>query len=833
MLTQNFDAARLDEHHHHDKDAKKSCFCHNVRIRIALSGLVNDFFARDHSAVADGSRAEDEYSEEQTFSDLDSHHAAIDRALVTQSPMSISSLVTSRSPTSPVGPAGSASSADPASSSRPLHARSSVPPGTHRDPPLPHALHAFLPISSYTLPKIVAAPSTHSPSPLSGARAQPERRTGERRSLAPPNSIFSAVSRGEGPDLPLALGPGNGMGWLARVPAAAAASDAAALGQGGVPSGVADNTGAWHGPGQTLHVYKPTGRSRDLFNGGVSRGGEAQPQRQPQPHSHSQLGAAPPPHNENAASEISSSTSGKSTTASAVGRAACPRHLRETDECPRTCVHATHFSAPLSPSSAATTAIGAGLARAGLPLRRPSATLQSRSRSRSISRPAAPPASNSQAPARTSSLSPVVSSAILRGGAGSRKRSQSPSKNAKHIQKQREGREKKQKSQAQAKANMVAAYEETPMTDVLPRFLRFSALIAKELGREARETGGQHVTDATTVASAGGAGAAPGGPGVAMAGSGCIPSETPGVSGRPSSPSTEKAYHRPPQYGKEAIIGMSTNGGAKPGAVPIHLQPSTTGDARPTRAWYALLCGIVTRAVLEGYIRGQWKGADPLEVLFGLGLGTTTKTALKEGKGHPSFNQVATNHDITRSSSSATDTAKKEKGTTKQNVTMRAGESESENEHSADLPDSSPSSLSSSDDDGEDTRMSPSYVVDPSVFEPDGMPSLEEAVSVLFDRGLVPPPHVIPTSLPPGSSIMSRLGTNGSSSSTSASAFSLPATPNATTSKFFIICNSASWSSGNIVTPTSGVTDPDWEWETSERISEVCHAIIYSNFLCF
>lgn len=748
-------------------------------MRIALSGLVNDFFARDHSVTSashnldDGSGAEDEISEgeEQSSSEIDRQNGIDQAGVSAQSPMSISSLVTSRSPTSPVitsrAAAPSSSSALTPVSRPPLHARSvSVIPllGNHREPPLPHALHALLAVSSYTLPKPVTFSSTHSPSYSSspsaagnGAGQALAGRSRKRRSLAPPNSIFSAIPRGGGPDLHWELGPGNGMGWLARVPAPAT-SDVVAVGRGGNSNGSEGDNGPWHGPAQATRVWKATGRSRDLFNGGVSRG--RQTQGQGQSPSHSRLNAASSPK-ENGVSEGENPTSGKAVvTAIAVGRAACPRHLRETDDCPRTCVHATHFSSQLLPSSAATTTIGAGLTRAGLPLRRPvSATLLSsnnsvsrlRSRSRSVSRLDAPaPPSNGKVPVRTTPPSSVILSASV-GGTSDPRRSQSPSKtgkNAKNTQKQREKRGeeqgKKRRAQVQTKAKAAAVYGETPMVDVLPRFLRFSALVAKELGREARETGEQRVVDvcaySTTTGGADCASAAPGSPVVTTTttSSGfASPSPTaPGNDGRSSLPSTEKSYHRPPQHGKETATGVggSGGGGTKTTPVPVHLQPSTIGDARPTRAWYALLCGIVTRAVLEGYIRGQWKGADPLEVLFGLGLGTTIKMVLKEEKISlpDAIGNVRT--------SNSKGVMKKDKQTTNRDVVMHGVQSESEN--SADSQDSS--SPSSSDDDGEtgvNSSMLPSCLVDPAMFEPDQMPPLEEAVLTLFGRGLPPSPH--------------------------------------------------------------------------------------------
>ena len=42
---------------------------------------------------------------------------------------------------------------------------------------------------------------------------------------------------------------------------------------------------------------------------------------------------------------------------------------------------------------------------------------------------------------------------------------------------------------------------------------------------------------------------------------------------------------------------------------------------RPTRGWYFLLAGLLTRSVLEGYMTGGWRGIEPLEVLLCVGLG--------------------------------------------------------------------------------------------------------------------------------------------------------------------------------------------------------------------
>ena len=41
----------------------------------------------------------------------------------------------------------------------------------------------------------------------------------------------------------------------------------------------------------------------------------------------------------------------------------------------------------------------------------------------------------------------------------------------------------------------------------------------------------------------------------------------------------------------------------------------------PTREWYLLLAGLLTRAVLEGYLTAGWRGLDPVRCLLTVGLG--------------------------------------------------------------------------------------------------------------------------------------------------------------------------------------------------------------------
>lgn len=43
---------------------------------------------------------------------------------------------------------------------------------------------------------------------------------------------------------------------------------------------------------------------------------------------------------------------------------------------------------------------------------------------------------------------------------------------------------------------------------------------------------------------------------------------------------------------------------------------------RPSRQWYMLLVGLLTRAALEGYLTGGWRGTHAIDCLFKVGLGS-------------------------------------------------------------------------------------------------------------------------------------------------------------------------------------------------------------------
>lgn len=122
------------------------------------------------------------------------------------------------------------------------------------------------------------------------------------------------------------------------------------------------------------------------------------------------------------------------------------------------------------------------------------------------------------------------------------------------------------------------AMASTKLTEFIVRFLRLSALVASELGREA-------VEDRTS------------------------------VDGGRDEDSLRSSSSRPPS--SPLMSFRQTQ--------PPHRQVSDInvyGHAlRPSREWYFLLAGLLTRTVLEGYVTGGWLGVEPLEVLLTVGLG--------------------------------------------------------------------------------------------------------------------------------------------------------------------------------------------------------------------
>ncbi len=127
----------------------------------------------------------------------------------------------------------------------------------------------------------------------------------------------------------------------------------------------------------------------------------------------------------------------------------------------------------------------------------------------------------------------------------------------------------------------------TKLSRLIPRFLRLSALVALELGGEAKDEEEEREAKAADAGSGAGV----------------------GHEGTPTS-----------------VDGTSDNGTAQGVNRLIDIA------FRPTKEWYLLLAGLLTRAVLEGYLTGGWKGLRAAECLLTVGLGIEDGTSGREGE---------------------------------------------------------------------------------------------------------------------------------------------------------------------------------------------------------
>lgn len=118
----------------------------------------------------------------------------------------------------------------------------------------------------------------------------------------------------------------------------------------------------------------------------------------------------------------------------------------------------------------------------------------------------------------------------------------------------------------------------TRLSELIPRFLRLSALVATELGEELGDD--EYERDFQRERSSGG-----------------IPSV---------SPQSPAMHTRKAQSESEA------------------------SPLRPSRAWYMLFAGLLTRAALEGYLTGGWRGPAAASCLLSVGLGMSDDPSLSD-----------------------------------------------------------------------------------------------------------------------------------------------------------------------------------------------------------
>ncbi|KAF8150187.1 hypothetical protein B0H34DRAFT_732937 [Crassisporium funariophilum] len=139
----------------------------------------------------------------------------------------------------------------------------------------------------------------------------------------------------------------------------------------------------------------------------------------------------------------------------------------------------------------------------------------------------------------------------------------------------------------------------TKLSKLIPRFIRLSALVAAELGREARgeEDVSEDDRDKDREGSMGYA----------------TPATTGGTPGRSRSDS--------------ATWSASGGFGYSPPSPSISRNTLQMRNRmyeyalRPSSEWYMLLAGLLTRAVLEGYLTAGWSGLQSVQCLLMVGLG--------------------------------------------------------------------------------------------------------------------------------------------------------------------------------------------------------------------
>lgn len=128
------------------------------------------------------------------------------------------------------------------------------------------------------------------------------------------------------------------------------------------------------------------------------------------------------------------------------------------------------------------------------------------------------------------------------------------------------------------------------LSSLIPRFLRLSALVAAELGREAREE-----EESSNF-------------------------ESPSYEGDTRTPQPVRNWEhdqgRPDQGELSALPSPASIETARAVA-----QAQYNNALRPSQEWYLLLAGLLTRAVLEGYLTAGWRSSQPAECLLKVGLG--------------------------------------------------------------------------------------------------------------------------------------------------------------------------------------------------------------------
>lgn len=151
----------------------------------------------------------------------------------------------------------------------------------------------------------------------------------------------------------------------------------------------------------------------------------------------------------------------------------------------------------------------------------------------------------------------------------------------------------------------------TKLSELIPRFIKLSALVAAELGLEARE-------------------------------------DTEDSSSMRSHEALVDRYSG--NNGEwDAVQGQQQNRGEIFAPLPGPMSANTARAVaqaqdrlyeyaqRPTREWYMLLAGLLTRAVVEGYLTAGWRGPHAVECLLTVGLGMVEHADNEPASGFEQF----------------------------------------------------------------------------------------------------------------------------------------------------------------------------------------------------
>ncbi|TFK49711.1 hypothetical protein OE88DRAFT_1662319 [Heliocybe sulcata] len=161
-------------------------------------------------------------------------------------------------------------------------------------------------------------------------------------------------------------------------------------------------------------------------------------------------------------------------------------------------------------------------------------------------------------------------------------------------------------------ASVADCEKEESLAEVVVRFIRLSALVATELAREVghigvdEEDSGDEGEDGEEEASK------------SPEGAGETSTSPPTQGGFPTPPFPPQQQVVSTQYTVPApVANGSTVLASSASSTSSTMQPAL----QPTREWYVLLMGLLTRAALEGYLVGGWEGYKAIECVFGVGLG--------------------------------------------------------------------------------------------------------------------------------------------------------------------------------------------------------------------